>query len=53
MAENDRIDRVVHHYGCSREDASRYLDLREEGYSRYQAAVMAGLADPHDSEEEQ
>ncbi|AJX59693.1 hypothetical protein [Burkholderia pseudomallei] len=27
-------------------DWQRYLDLVEEGYSRYQARVMAGLSDP-------
>lgn len=43
-----RIERLMAHYRCSREDVYRYLDLREEGYSQYQAAVMAGIADPHE-----
>lgn len=48
MAELQRIERVMQMYHCSREGAERYLDLREEGYSKYQAALMAGLADPHE-----
>ncbi|WP_186079335.1 hypothetical protein [Burkholderia gladioli] len=32
-------------------DWQRYRDLLEEGYPRYQALVMAGLADPSDSGE--
>ena len=52
MADLERIKRVMQMYDCNREDAERYLDLREEGYSKYQAAVMAGLSDPHDPEEE-
>ena len=42
------IERVMDAFKCSREDAQRYLDLREEGHSQYEAALMAGLADPHD-----
>ncbi|WP_313387616.1 hypothetical protein [Achromobacter aegrifaciens] len=52
MADLERIERVMQEYGCSREDAERYLDLREEGYSQYQSAVMAGLTDPHHPEEQ-
>ncbi|UAN04421.1 hypothetical protein [Achromobacter mucicolens] len=50
MADLERIKRVMQMYRSSREDAARYLDLREEGYSTYQAAVMAGISDPHDPE---
>tara|TARA_R100001369_G_scaffold91313_1_gene132284 strand:- start:319 stop:462 length:144 start_codon:yes stop_codon:yes gene_type:complete len=44
--ENMQIETVMTRYGCNAEDAHRYLDLIEEGYTRYQAAIMAGLADP-------
>lgn len=37
---------VMAHYGCTAEDAQRFIDLRDEGYSREQAALMAGLTDP-------
>jgi hypothetical protein len=37
---------VMQHYGCSAEDAQRYIDLRDEGYSMHQAALMAGISDP-------
>ena len=40
------LPNVMAHFGCSAEDAQRYMDLREEGYSASVAAVMAGLADP-------
>ncbi|WP_144106875.1 hypothetical protein [Paraburkholderia sp. BCC1886] len=33
------------------DDQKRYRDLLEEGYSRYQAAVMSGLTDPHEASE--
>jgi hypothetical protein len=46
--EEARIARLMEHYRCSREDVRRYLDLREEGYSQYQAAVMAGISDPQE-----
>lgn len=52
MSDQDRIEHVMRKFRCEREDAERYLDLRDEGYDRYQAAVMAGLADPHDPEEQ-
>ena len=40
------VKRTMDKYGCSSEDAQRFLDLREEGYSIYQAKLMAGLCDP-------
>lgn len=40
------VQRVMDRYGCDQEDAVKYLDLREEGYSQYQATVMAGIHDP-------
>lgn len=43
-----RIARLMEHYRCSRESVYRYLDLREEGYSQHQAALMAGLSDPQE-----
>lgn len=39
-------ERIAQKYGCSIETAQLYLDLKEEGYSTYQAKLMAGLADP-------
>ncbi len=41
-------ENIAEHYGCSLDSAQQYIDLREEGYSQYQAALMAGIADPHD-----
>lgn len=35
-------------FGCSLADAQRYCDLRDEGHGSYQAALLAGIADPHD-----
>lgn len=43
----ERIKRICVQYSCSQEDAIRFIDLREEGYSVYEASVKAGLADPH------
>lgn len=40
------IDAIRAKYNCDEDDARYFLDLREEGYSTYQAAVMAGLIDP-------
>lgn len=41
-----RIERVIDQYSCTVEDARRYIELRDEGHSQYDASVMAGLADP-------
>ena len=43
-----RQERIMAHYGCTAEDAQRFIDLREDGHSTYEASVMAGLADPHE-----
>lgn len=48
MLEKARIESIMRRYRCSQEDAWLYLDMRDEGYSRYQAAVLAGIADPHE-----
>lgn len=40
------LPNVMKHFGCSAQDAQEYIDLREEGYSTLQAALMAGLSDP-------
>lgn len=37
---------VAQKYGCSLDAARLFCDLREEGYSRFQAELIAGLADP-------
>jgi hypothetical protein len=42
------VPNVMRHFGCSAEDAQRYIDLRDEGYGMHSAALMAGLADPHE-----
>lgn len=50
-AASRRLQRVTQHFRCGEENAQRFIDLRDEGYSSYVASVMAGLADPHDYEE--
>lgn len=40
------VPNVRAHFNCDAESARRYIDLRDEGYSMEQAALMAGLADP-------
>lgn len=40
------VPNVMQHFECSADDAQRYIDLRDEGYSSEQAALMAGLSDP-------
>ena len=45
------VSNVMQRYSCDAERAQRYIDLREEGYSQYQALLMAGLADPPESDE--
>ena len=46
-----RLERVMVQLGCTADDAQRYLDLRDEGYSAYEAKLMAGLGDPPDPDE--
>jgi len=40
------VPNLMERYGCSAEDAQRYMDLREEGYQQHEALLMAGLSDP-------
>ena len=40
------VEKIMEKYDCSYETAQLYLDLKEEGYSTYEARIMAGLADP-------
>jgi len=40
------VPNVMRHFGCSADDAQRYIDLRDEGYPAHQASVMTGLSDP-------
>jgi hypothetical protein len=47
------VPNVMQHYGCSADVAQRYIDLRDEGYSMAQAALMAGLSDPPDDSSEE
>lgn len=42
----ERIKRIMDNYKCSQERALTFIDLREEGYSVYQASLMAGISDP-------
>jgi hypothetical protein len=42
------LPNVMRHFDCSAESAQRYIALRDEGYSSFQAAIMAGLSDPPD-----
>ena len=42
----ERIKRIMEKYRCTQEDACRFIDLRDEGYSVYEASVKAGIADP-------
>jgi hypothetical protein len=42
----NRIERVMVQLGCTTDEAQAYLELRDEGYSAYDAKVMVGLADP-------
>lgn len=47
VTKNPRFDRVRLVYpNASDETIQRYLDLRDEGYDQYKAALMAGMADP-------
>lgn len=49
--QSQRIRSVASKFNCTLEDAQNYLDLLEEGYTRYEAKIMAGLADPYYPEE--
>ena len=44
--QSQRIRSVASKFNCTLEDAQNYLDLLDEGYTRYQAKIMAGIADP-------
>ena len=46
--QSQRIRSVASKFNCTLEDAQNYLDLLDEGYTRYEAKLMAGLADPDD-----
>ena len=41
-----KVESIMQKYDCDYETAQYYLNLLEEGYSRHQALVMSGLADP-------
>jgi hypothetical protein len=42
-----RVRAVMEVFACDYEAAQRYLDLRAEGYSRYAASLLSGIADPY------
>lgn len=46
MNREQRIQNIMDKFHCSREDAIRVIDLRDEGYSICQATLMAGITDP-------
>lgn len=46
VSSPSRLQRVVDWWGCTHDDAIRYLEYREEGYSAYEAGLMAGIRDP-------
>ena len=46
-----RITSLMEKYGCDRECACDFINLREEGYSAYESAIKAGLRDPDHYEE--
>jgi hypothetical protein len=49
-AENKRAERIkrlqAQYPTWERDRIEQYIDLRDEGYSSYQAQLMAGLCDP-------
>lgn len=47
-----RRSRIMASYGCSQESADYFIELRAEGYSVDQAALMAGISDPPENAEE-
>lgn len=50
--QSQRIRSVASKFNCTLEEAQYYLDLLDEGYSRYQAKIMAGFCDPDYSGQE-
>jgi len=47
-----RLERTMVQLGCTADEAQGYIDLRDEGYSSYQAKIMVGLIDPPEPHEE-
>lgn len=43
-----RIANLMAQFQCSRETASRIVELRAEGYNLRTASIMAGAADPEE-----
>ena len=43
---SQRIRSIAGQWNCDLETAALYLDLLEEGHTRYEARVMSGLQDP-------
>ncbi len=48
---HEAAERIAKERGVSYETANYYLDLREEGYPRYQALLMAGIMDPDEGDQ--
>lgn len=49
--QSQRVRSVAAKFDCDLETAQRYLDLKEEGYTTYEAKVMSGLSNPDYCEE--
>ena len=45
------VPNVMRALNCTAEDAHRFIDLRDEGYSTERAMLMAGLSDPPEPSE--
>lgn len=43
----NHIKRLQEQYSVSAETVQTYLDLKEEGYTSYEARVMSGMSDPN------
>ena len=52
MNREQRIQNIMDKFNCSREDAIRVIEYRDEGYSICQATLMAGITDPYEPPEQ-
>ncbi|QMV72617.1 hypothetical protein HS961_07060 [Comamonas piscis] len=44
-----RAQNIADKNGCDLGTAQRYLDLLEDGHTRYEASVMSGMRDPDET----
>jgi hypothetical protein len=47
-AREQRIEYIKWRYECSREDALRFIELRDKGHSIAESAQLAGIPDPQE-----